>query len=716
MLATLSADDAPLGVGARASSAERLAGRYTLGEPLGAGGLGLVLAAHDHLLGLEVAIKWLRPDRPRADGRLADEVRLARRIRHPNVCAVFDLGEDGPRRFITMERVRGIALPEWLEAHAQDRARRRAIMSGIIDGVAAAHRCGVVHRDLKPNNVMVDDDGRPRVMDFGLAAEAALGATERVGTPHWWAPEQHAGAPATRRTDVFALGRIAEWLLFDADRSTRRWIRRCMDEAPARRFADAGALQTHLRRRPARRFITLAGGLLALIALVAAVDYAVEPRPAGSSALAWGQHSIAHNQMASSIDQLRIAIAADPELAPAYLWLGYAHSWLGQTIQARAAIDEALLRSEQLTEDDRLLLLALNARLQHDIPRARALLDRLLERSPAHPAGLFTRADLDYHAGRFGPAAERLERLVIAQPRNARAWDHLMWARLAHDGPDAGEAVALRWIAASRGQLALEARAVLRVATGRPAEAEIKLAMGERWGDADPPTLRAIEHLEEGRPDAALAMLQAHSRRIGHRRPNYADMLRRMGWVRLAEGAFDAARALYADARAATADWRPSVSSGKPGFEGILAAELAWGLAAMGAEPSDPTAGALAERPALIADRHAATYLALACLIRDDRRCLEATAPASWPIVRAIRRAHEQLAFGETLRAAELLRQAAGQTTLQARVALWLAASELAGRAGALDHSRADLNEAARYRFATPQSVIARALWRRAAR
>ena len=150
---------------------ELLAFIYVQGMALTYTALGLVVAARDTRLGVDVAIKRLRPDRPLAYERLDAEVRTARRVRHPNVCAVYDLGWDGHRRFITMERVEGVPLSAWIADAPHDPALRLHLLRQIIDGTAAAHAEGVVHRDLKPANVMVDAAGRAKVMDFGLALD-----------------------------------------------------------------------------------------------------------------------------------------------------------------------------------------------------------------------------------------------------------------------------------------------------------------------------------------------------------------------------------------------------------------------------------------------------------------------------------------------------------------------------------------------------------------
>ncbi|MFO0636004.1 MAG: serine/threonine-protein kinase [Nannocystaceae bacterium] len=157
-----------------------LLGRYVVLRHLGSGGMGDVVAAYDPQLDRKVAVKLLR-GRGDADAaahaRLLREAQAMARLSHPNVIAVHDVGTHGGRVFVAMELVDGVTLRQWTsEPHGVDATM--AVLSAIARGVAAAHGAGVIHRDLKPDNVMVGDDGRVRVMDFGLARPVAEPATE----------------------------------------------------------------------------------------------------------------------------------------------------------------------------------------------------------------------------------------------------------------------------------------------------------------------------------------------------------------------------------------------------------------------------------------------------------------------------------------------------------------------------------------------------------
>jgi len=192
------------------------AGRYRIIEEIGHGGMGQVYKAYDTKVQEKIALKIIRPEIARsrtAVERFRNELKLARQITHPNVCRVFDLGEDAGTDFLTMEFVPGenLALmirmtgPLALET-AVGYARQMA------KGLAAAHRLGVIHRDLKPHNILIDESGTAKIMDFGIARSLIAGTAaddgKMIGTPDYMAPEQAAGQPADARTDLYAFGAI----------------------------------------------------------------------------------------------------------------------------------------------------------------------------------------------------------------------------------------------------------------------------------------------------------------------------------------------------------------------------------------------------------------------------------------------------------------------------------------------------------------------------
>jgi serine/threonine-protein kinase len=197
-----------------------LAGRYRVVRFIAAGGMGEVYEVDDALLGERVAIKLLRPElsqKPGAQARFADEIKMARKVTHPNVCRVFDVGVDGGLFFFTMELHLGETLASRLCRSApMDVATARPIVAQLLAGVAAAHAVDIVHTDLKPSNVLLTGKGNARVVltDFGLAlpccAELGCGCSmpHLIGTPAYMSPEQVAGGTVLDSTDLFSIGVI----------------------------------------------------------------------------------------------------------------------------------------------------------------------------------------------------------------------------------------------------------------------------------------------------------------------------------------------------------------------------------------------------------------------------------------------------------------------------------------------------------------------------
>jgi serine/threonine protein kinase len=183
-----------------------LGGRYRIVSLVGSGGMGQVYRADDLKLGQTVALKFLAHQG--SAGRIYEEVRVGRQISHPNVCRLYDIAEVDGHLFITMEFVDGEDLASLLRRIGRLPSEKALMLTrDICAGLAAAHEKGVIHRDLKPANVMIDGRGRARVTDFGLAL-AGESASDGAGTPAYMAPEQLAGAPASVKSDIYALGLV----------------------------------------------------------------------------------------------------------------------------------------------------------------------------------------------------------------------------------------------------------------------------------------------------------------------------------------------------------------------------------------------------------------------------------------------------------------------------------------------------------------------------
>ncbi|MFL6197021.1 MAG: serine/threonine-protein kinase, partial [Thermoanaerobaculia bacterium] len=299
----------------------RAIGRYVILDRVGSGGMGVVYAAYDPELDRRIALKFLRLDRAARDPeaarlRLLREAQAIARLSHPNVVSVYDAGSFGAQVFVAMELVPGRTLRQWLQEakpswrEVLDRFR----LAG--RGLAAAHAAGLVHRDFKPDNVLLGEDGRVRVADFGLARPAGtaeLPISEsgsggvldspitdwgvHLGTPAYMAPEQLQGRQADARSDQFSFcvslyealygerpfpGVAAGEAVREAPAGTRvpGWLRqillRGLRTDPAARYPSMDALLRELERDPAatrRRWLAAAAVVLVTGALFSGLGY-----------------------------------------------------------------------------------------------------------------------------------------------------------------------------------------------------------------------------------------------------------------------------------------------------------------------------------------------------------------------------------------------------------------------------------------------------------
>jgi len=190
-------------------------GRYAIQKQLGRGGMGVVYKAHDRGLDEIVAIKILRPEfsaEPEMAERFKSEIKLARKVRHRNVCSIHDFGEDGGLFYFTMEFIDGVDLKRLIkQSGALPTDEAYALTIQIAEGLRAVHEVGIIHRDMKTANVMRDAHGAARLMDFGVAKRPGEGQTltavgQIVGTPEYMSPEQAQGKKVDHRTDLYALG------------------------------------------------------------------------------------------------------------------------------------------------------------------------------------------------------------------------------------------------------------------------------------------------------------------------------------------------------------------------------------------------------------------------------------------------------------------------------------------------------------------------------
>jgi serine/threonine protein kinase len=207
---------------------QRVAGKYRVERVLGRGGMGVVYLARDERLGREVALKLGRAIDRGALVRLEREARLLASISHPNVVTVYEVGEADGRLFLAMEHVPGGTARTWCAADGRTPREVIALYAAAGDGLAAAHAAGLVHRDFKPDNVLVGDDGRPRVADFGIARGGDRACAETEGR----------SSHVSRVVQGSVLARVGRWQEEQAERGPIEGVHlRLPPEAGVRRAA-----------------------------------------------------------------------------------------------------------------------------------------------------------------------------------------------------------------------------------------------------------------------------------------------------------------------------------------------------------------------------------------------------------------------------------------------------------------------------------------------
>jgi serine/threonine protein kinase len=302
-----------------------LATRHEVLSSLGEGGMGLVYRVRDRETNEILALKLLRPEiasDPAMMERFKDEIRLARRITHKNVCRIYDFNRVDDLAYITMEFVDGESLRAYLKRAGKLSPERVIDLARqIAAGLGEAHAQGVVHRDLKPENVLLARDGLVKLMDFGIARalEGATTTTQTViGTPGYMAPEQSQGKSVDQRTDLYALGLILyecltgrrafagatpvevalkqikerpvspRQLLSSTPLHLEAIVMRCLEKEPSRRFASAAELQRTLTppseppRQDAPRWRKLAAISAAALLVVVVVHKTVKQESSSS--------------------------------------------------------------------------------------------------------------------------------------------------------------------------------------------------------------------------------------------------------------------------------------------------------------------------------------------------------------------------------------------------------------------------------------------------
>jgi eukaryotic-like serine/threonine-protein kinase len=373
------ADDAPLVVAIDVRPGTLFHGRYEIQGVLGRGGMGMVYKAHDRRLDEIVAIKVLRPDfasDPKMAERFRSEIKLARKVRHRNVCTIHDYGEDRGLLYISMELIEGVDLKHRLKEHgAVPTEEAYGIAVQVAQGLQAVHDAGIVHRDLKTPNIMLDAAGTARLMDFGIAKRVGEGTAtatgQIVGTPEYMSPEQAQGHKVDYRSDLYALG-VVVYEIFTGQvpfrgetpistilkhlndppnlevaalpQTLRAVLKRCLAKDPALRYASAleiaealrqarspslrqqpvstDVLQAPTRVMPAvserrgARILLVVGGVAAALALAAVVGFRLLGGGAVSPSPSVGPREVLVSPVASAIPSTPLP-DPEPSVAPA---------------------------------------------------------------------------------------------------------------------------------------------------------------------------------------------------------------------------------------------------------------------------------------------------------------------------------------------------------------------------------------------------------------
>lgn len=449
---------------------------------LGNGGMGRVYLAErsDGAFRKQVAVKVLRRELSLPAEVLRHERELLARLEHPALTRLLDGGiSDSGEVYLVMERVEGQSLADWCTEQEPAIDARCDMLLAIADGVAHAHRQRVIHGDIKPENVLVDGEGRPRLLDFGIAQIAdATQSTHPVLTgaltPYWAAPERRRGEPGSVRTDLYGLGRLLQFLLLDSPQKQGEIPRRGDLEAiaaratasdPERRYDDVAALASDLKRwragHPVRargysrgyalkRFLGrhwLAAGAASLLLLLVL---------AGSSALLWQNRVVRAERDRAQLEVQRSQTVLDYLISI----LGDANNSPGQEpVTVRRLLADSLSRIERDFRGDestRQLLLArladLNVRLGN-FTAADTLLEKFRDNEegqsaiPVQARVLDNRALVKFHQGKLEEATQLTDQALgllgnlASDTRGLRSQIEVTRAQIQRRGGNAAEAV-----------------------------------------------------------------------------------------------------------------------------------------------------------------------------------------------------------------------------------------------------------------------------------
>ena len=338
-----------------ASIPERI-GSYQIVRALGKGGMGAVYLAQDAAIERLVAIKLLREgvDSPEIRERFAREARSAGRLRHPNIVTIFHVGEDDSQPYIVMEYIPGDTLADIVKQRMPlSIARKLRIIEEVCRGLSHAHKSGIVHRDVKPANVLVDSEGSVKILDFGIARIDEQEMTRlgmMMGTPHYMSPEQVSPGTADHRSDVFSVGLVMyelltykrafpgdmfavlhaivnnepepiETLVPDIAPELVAIVQRALQKKPELRYQDIGVMRTELSRLRQRLYASDESGDEGPISIAtppsgAAMDTSASPALPGTSIaqhLNLAKQAFDAQDFERALQECDLTLSLDPE-------------------------------------------------------------------------------------------------------------------------------------------------------------------------------------------------------------------------------------------------------------------------------------------------------------------------------------------------------------------------------------------------------------------
>jgi eukaryotic-like serine/threonine-protein kinase len=393
-------------------------GRYQVRERLAQGGMGVLYLALDPAIDRLVALKVLRVNNSDLRERFLREARLAARLQHPNIVTIFDVGQHEGQPFIAMEYIPGETLSELIHRRAPvGLTRKLAYVQELCQGLAYAHRHGIVHRDVKPANVMVSrDSGIVKVLDFGIARGGDSSLTQAgmlIGTPNYMSPEQVEGRPVDHRSDIFAVGLVLyEVLVYrqafvgdsqaavlhkvlhaapeplatlnaDLDPALATIVDRAVAKSPDARYADLDAMRNDLARVVQRMEADRSGHTVVIKTPVADA-----PSPAG------GSTDRAAQERARHVERRRARIVG--------------HLQTAENALAGGALEDAQSEAE------------LAAELDPDDPRVVTLLDRVHAAFAARElAGWIAEAKVALTNGDLTRAGQLVNQALASAPASA---------------------------------------------------------------------------------------------------------------------------------------------------------------------------------------------------------------------------------------------------------------------------------------------------------